>query len=33
MNLIKNPDLLDHLASTYALGTLRGGARLSLIHI
>ncbi len=27
MNLIKNPDLLDHLASTYALGTLRGGAR------
>jgi len=27
MNLIKNPDLLDHLASAYALGTLRGGAR------
>jgi anti-sigma-K factor RskA len=27
MNLIKNPDLLDHLASSYALGTLRGGAR------
>ena len=27
MNLLKNPDLLDHLASTYALGTLRGGAR------
>lgn len=27
MNLINNPDLLDHLASSYALGTLRGGAR------
>ena len=27
MNLIKNPELLDHLASNYALGTLRGGAR------
>ena len=27
MNLLNNPDLLDHLASTYALGTLRGGAR------
>ena len=27
MNLIKNPQLLDHLASAYALGTLRGGAR------
>lgn len=27
MNLLDNPDLLDHLASTYALGTLRGGAR------
>ena len=27
MNLIKNPDLLDSLASAYALGTLRGGAR------
>lgn len=27
MNLIKNPDLLDRLASAYALGTLRGGAR------
>lgn len=27
MNLLNNPNLLDHLASTYALGTLRGGAR------
>lgn len=27
MNLIANPDLLDRLASYYALGTLRGGAR------
>jgi anti-sigma-K factor RskA len=27
MNLINNPNLLDHLASSYALGTLRGGAR------
>lgn len=27
MNLIKNTQLLDHLASAYALGTLRGGAR------
>ena len=27
MNLIHNPDLLDRLASSYALGTLRGGAR------
>ena len=27
MNLIQNPDLLNHLASNYALGTLRGGAR------
>jgi anti-sigma-K factor RskA len=27
MNLIKNTDLLNHLASNYALGTLRGGAR------
>jgi anti-sigma-K factor RskA len=27
MNLTKNPDLLDRLASSYALGTLRGGAR------
>lgn len=27
MNLIKNPELLDRLASSYALGTLRGGAR------
>ena len=27
MNLINNPDLLDRLASSYALGTLRGGAR------
>ena len=27
MNLINNPELLDHLASTYSLGTLRGGAR------
>lgn len=27
MNLIKNPELLERLASSYALGTLRGGAR------
>jgi anti-sigma-K factor RskA len=27
MNLLNNPDLLEHLASHYALGTLRGGAR------
>lgn len=27
MNLIQNPQLLEHLASSYALGTLRGGAR------
>ena len=27
MNLINHPDLLDRLASSYALGTLRGGAR------
>lgn len=27
MNLTRNPDLLEHLASSYALGTLRGGAR------
>jgi hypothetical protein len=27
MNLIKNTDLLNHLASNYALGTLRGGPR------
>ena len=27
MNLIRNPELLDRLASSYALGTLRGGAR------
>jgi anti-sigma-K factor RskA len=27
MNLINNPELLDRLASHYALGTLRGGAR------
>lgn len=27
MNLIHNPDLLDRLASHYALGSLRGGAR------
>ncbi len=27
MNILKNPELLDHLASSYALGTLRGGAR------
>lgn len=27
MNLIKNPELLDRLAGSYALGTLRGGAR------
>ena len=27
MNLLKNPELLDRLASSYALGTLRGGAR------
>ena len=27
MNIINHPDLLDRLASAYALGTLRGGAR------
>ena len=27
MNLIDKPALLDHLAASYALGTLRGGAR------
>src|SRR6218665_2682776 len=27
MNLIQNPSLLDQLAASYALGTLRGGAR------
>ncbi|MFC5521450.1 anti-sigma factor [Polaromonas jejuensis] len=27
MNPVKNPELLNHLASSYALGTLRGGAR------
>ena len=27
MNLINNPELLERLASSYALGTLRGGAR------
>ncbi|WP_372658646.1 anti-sigma factor domain-containing protein [Hydrogenophaga sp.] len=27
MNLLQNPELLDQLASAYALGTLRGGAR------
>jgi anti-sigma-K factor RskA len=27
MNLIRNPELLDRLASAYALGTLRGRAR------
>jgi len=27
MNLIQHPELLDRLASSYALGTLRGGAR------
>lgn len=27
MNIIQHPDLLDRLAASYALGTLRGGAR------
>jgi anti-sigma-K factor RskA len=27
MNLVQHPELLDRLASAYALGTLRGGAR------
>lgn len=27
MNLLQHPELLDRLASSYALGTLRGGAR------
>ncbi|RYX88514.1 MAG: RNA polymerase subunit sigma-70 [Comamonadaceae bacterium] len=27
MNIINNPSLLDQLAASYALGTLRGGAR------
>ena len=27
MNLQNNPSLMDQLAASYALGTLRGGAR------
>ena len=27
MNLLNKPDLLERMASSYALGTLRGGAR------
>ena len=27
MNLIKHPELIDRLAASFALGTLRGGAR------
>ena len=27
MNITQHPDLLDRLAASYALGTLRGGAR------
>lgn len=27
MNLVRHPELIDRLASAYALGTLRGGAR------
>ncbi|QHI98024.1 RNA polymerase subunit sigma-70 [Xylophilus rhododendri] len=27
MNLLRHPDLLDQIAASYALGTLRGGAR------
>ena len=27
MNLIQHPELLQKLAASYALGTLRGGAR------
>ena len=27
MNLIQNPSLVEQLAASYALGTLRGGAR------
>lgn len=27
MNILQRPELLDHLAASYALGTLRGGAR------
>ena len=27
MNIDRHPELLDRLASAYALGTLRGGAR------
>ena len=27
MNISRNPELLDRLAASYALGTLRGGAR------
>ena len=27
MNLIQHPELLERIASSYALGTLRGGAR------
>lgn len=27
MNILERPELVDHLAASYALGTLRGGAR------
>src|SRR5688572_32169055 len=27
MNILERPELMDHLAASYALGTLRGGAR------
>ena len=27
MNITQHPELLDRLAASYALGTLRGGAR------
>lgn len=33
MNLLQNPELLDRLASAYALGTLRGGARRRFEHL